>query len=125
MFYHIRTHFSTREYACTECDKSFIQKCGLDQHLLQAHGAGKTLFMCPCPGCEHTSKTKNNTVIHIARKHSEAWIPRAETSGENVCGNCSKVCGSATAYYYHATTCYGRQLPELKTLIASIVIRDK
>lgn len=43
--------------------------------------------------------------IHIARMHAES-IPPAAASGASVCVLCDRTFASATAYYYHAATCF-------------------
>jgi len=110
MFYHIkRNHTEVRDYVCTEpgCDKAFIQKAGLQQHMLQAHSAeGTTLLNCPC--CNHSCKMKANLIIHIGRKHGAGWIPPSEAGA---CQGCKKQFSSETAYYYHAVGCFTAPFP--------------
>ena len=117
MFYHLKKHAGDLSYKCTEvgCDRAFIQKSGLQQHVAQAHPNIKDannpysnqIYSCTEPGCEHTSRMKANLLIHIARKHSP-WIP----AYSSICTGCVKSFASATAYYYHATTCSGLKTSE-------------
>jgi hypothetical protein len=104
MFYHLKKHAGALDYVCSEpgCGKAFVQKSALDQHHLQAHAAGaeRTAWGCPC--CAHTTLTKANMVIHIGRMH--APLPVFEGGA---CGGCCKTMSSATAYFYHAMTCFG------------------
>ncbi len=104
MFYHMKKHVGALDYVCSEpgCGKAFVQKSALDQHRLQAHAAEgeRTEWGCPC--CAHTTLTKANMVIHIGRMH--APLPVFE---DGACGGCSKPMASATAYFYHAMTCFG------------------
>lgn len=40
------------KYQCTECDKSFPQKAGLDQHVNKKHTDPHEMTQWPCPVCE-------------------------------------------------------------------------
>ncbi len=117
MFYHMKKHAGVLDHVCAEpgCGKAFIQKAGLQQHMMQAHPAeGATIWNCPC--CDHTCKMKANLIIHIGRRHGTGWIPAAE---EGICTGCSKQFSSATAYYYHAVQCF--DAPEnMKAKLAAI-----
>jgi hypothetical protein len=107
MFYHMKKHRGDLDYACKEagCDKAFIQKSGLEQHMMQVHRK-ETAARWACPCCPHTCTMKPNMLIHIGRKHGNGWIPDAESKEACVCSSCSKELNSATAYYYHAVTCF-------------------
>jgi hypothetical protein len=107
MFYHMKKHTGNYDYPCKEagCDKAFIQKSGLEQHMMQVHRKEKGVqWSCPC--CDHTCTMKNNMMIHIGRKHGSGWIPEAETKVECLCNGCATVFNSDTAYYYHAISCF-------------------
>jgi uncharacterized Zn-finger protein len=104
MFYHMKKHTGDFSHVCAVpgCEKAFIQKAGLQQHMTQAHPPENAiLHSCPC--CDHTCKMKANLLIHIGRKHGDGWVPTAEN---NVCSGCDKSFSSATAYYYHAVQCF-------------------
>ena len=110
MFYHMKKHAGVMSHPCKEpgCGKAFIQKSGLQQHMMQAHAAeNATLWVCPC--CPHSSKMKANLTIHIGRKHGAGWIPPAT---DGACTGCKKEFSSVTAYYYHAVHCFLKQAPE-------------
>lgn len=117
MFYHLKKHAGILDYPCTEpgCTKAFIQKSGLQQHMAQAHSSKDAAnpytqtHACPHEGCDHSCSMKPNLLIHIARKHSP-WIPPYT----GTCTKCENTFKSATAYYYHASTCfdYGQILTE-------------
>jgi len=103
MFYHMKKHAGVLDHVCTEpgCGKAFIQKAGLQQHVMQAHPVeGATVWNCPC--CPHSCKMKANLIIHIGRKHGAGWIPPVGAD----CSGCKKTFSSATAYYYHAVQCF-------------------
>jgi hypothetical protein len=104
MFYHIKKHTGDMKYACSVpgCERRFIQKSGLTQHMAQAHPSSAPEWGCPC--CDHTCRMKANMTIHIARMHVESIPPAA--SGASVCVLCDRTFASATAYYYHAATCF-------------------
>ncbi len=115
MFYHMKKHAGDLTHVCNICSKGFIQKSGLQQHMIQAHpeaaaaaGCDVTEIACPC--CDHTCKMKSNLMIHIARKHGSGWVPAISCSG-GACKCCDKEFSSATAYYYHAVTCYADVAP--------------
>lgn len=116
MYYHMKKHTGEMSHFCGVCAKGFIQKSGLQQHMLQAHpcaaaaaGADVTGYNCPC--CDHSCKMKANLIIHIARKHGETWIPHMSTVTGGICSGCDRNFSSATAYYYHAATCFIDKAP--------------
>ena len=104
MFYHMKKHIGEMRHACTEpgCGKAFIQKSGLQQHMMQMHSPENVVpLSCPC--CDHTCKMKANLLIHIGRKHGGDWIPSMDAGS---CTGCKKLFSSPTAYYYHAVQCF-------------------
>ena len=114
MFYHMEKHKGVFKHVCEVCSKGFIQKSGLTQHMIQAHpveaaaaGYKVTDYACPC--CDHTCRVKSNLFIHIARKHGSGWVPAA--SGTTTCTGCAREFSSATAYYYHAVSCFADAAP--------------
>jgi hypothetical protein len=109
MYYHMKKHTGEMSHICGVCSKGFIQKSGLDQHMLQAHSTGVTEYECPC--CDHSCKMKANLVIHIARKHGDGWIPTVPTAGGAICTGCERSFSSPTAYYYHAAACFCAKAP--------------
>jgi KRAB domain-containing zinc finger protein len=106
MFYHIKRHEGVKKYACSDCDKTFVQKSGLDQHRLQAHTKEGDAPIWACPCCDHTSRVKSNLLIHIGRKHGEGWITPVAGAGACACEGCKRDFASATAYFYHAVQCF-------------------
>jgi hypothetical protein len=124
MYYHMKKHAGIRDYKCEVdgCDKAFIQKSALTQHMLQAHRADDTNSETSestagnpytCPFCPHNSaKTKANILIHIGRAHGDGWIPKMASGG--VCaGDCKgKLSSSDTAYAYHAVGCFIDYAPD-------------
>jgi hypothetical protein len=121
MHYHLKSHSGETKYACTQCDKKFIQKSGLTQHMAQVHvddasDTQKKIQTCwTCTLCQHVAKTKANMMIHIGRIHGKGWIPPMNDG----CNKCSKKFNSAGAYFYHATTCF-EPTPEVATAITAI-----
>jgi len=107
MFYHMKKHSGDARHVCKEpgCGKAFIQKSGLQQHMIQTHPIeGQTpSWSCPSEGCGHVCRMKANLIIHIGRKHGDDWIP--EFNGTS-CSGCSRDFASPTAYYYHAVQCF-------------------
>ena len=106
MFYHMKKHAGEMKHVCSVCSKGFIQKSGLTQHMLQAHPAPDAAPAWACPCCDHTAKMKANLVIHIGRKHGDGWIPGVTGAGACECTGCKRPFSSATAYYYHAVSCF-------------------
>lgn len=113
MYYHMLKHTGEVKHTCpvAGCGKGFIQKSGLTQHMNQVHAnvVDAAVFECPC--CDHTARQKPNLLIHIGRKHGDGWIPRAIGAGATLCQGCDKEFQSATAYYYHAVTCFKEKAP--------------
>ena len=111
MFYHMKKHAgdAARMHVCKEpgCGKAFIQKSGLQQHMMQTHPAEGQApsWKCPAAGCDHVCRMKANLIIHIGRKHGGGWIPPMDTTC-SACSGCKKPFASPTAYYYHAATCF-------------------
>jgi len=120
MHYHLKKHTGEASYACTVCDKKFIQKSGLTQHMAQIHTTNAPTWSCPFAECDHVAKSKANILIHVGRVHGDcgdcggcgdnskdAWIPRYKDN----CVQCGKVFNSAGAYYYHAVSCFATVAP--------------
>jgi hypothetical protein len=112
MFYHMKTHTGEKKYVCTEpgCEKAFVQKSGLTQHMRQIHpapDAATAAHACPC--CDHTAAIKSNLFIHIGRKHGADWIPAQCNNG--LCTGCDRFFASPTAYFYHAVACFDSDAP--------------
>jgi hypothetical protein len=109
MYYHMKKHAGALDHVCPieGCGKRFVHKSGLNQHVSQAHATTEPELACPC--CDHRCRTKANLLIHVARKHSDAWIPCREKSG--VCTGCTRTFASDTAYYYHAVQCFDAAMP--------------
>ena len=116
MFYHMKKHTGEKKYSCTECDSSFVQKSGLDHHRLVVHSPTQMHWNCPC--CAHVCHNKYNMLIHIGRRHGEGWIPALLPNGG--CPGCKKTFASATAYSYHATSCFGEDAPFSLELLCTV-----
>jgi hypothetical protein len=108
MFYHMKKHAGDARHVCQEpgCGKAFIQKSGLQQHMMQTHPDEDAApsWSCPVEDCDHVCRMKANLIIHIGRKHGEGWIPALSDTGS--CTGCKKSFASPTAYYYHAVQCF-------------------
>jgi hypothetical protein len=114
MYYHMKqTHTNESKYKCDECDKGFMQKSLLNNHIAVHHPdkSDCPTFNCPDKHCDHSSKTKGNLRIHILRIHFADEIDaiyKKRTSVETMqhkCRGCKESFKSKTAFYYHAMGC--------------------
>ena len=121
MYYHIKkNHTDDAPFKCEKCvgTPRFLQKSAYLHHCAQVHPetakeepnpyAG-VAFSCPAVGCEHSTHTKANILIHYARTHCKEWIPGYSKSA--ACAGCSKTFASSSAYLYHALTCLKASAP--------------
>lgn len=127
MHYHIMKNHSTKlPFECNRCENrpQFLQRCGFMNHLATKHADTPKLtekekeilggvtenpvisisFKCPHTGCNQSTKTKSNMLIHYARTHATEWIPAYVRGVE--CTNCNEHYSSSSAYLYHSITCF-------------------
>jgi|UniRef100_A0A6C0LMA3 hypothetical protein len=127
MHYHIMKNHSTKlPFECNRCENrpQFLQRCGFMNHLATKHADTPKLtekekeilggvtenpvisisFKCPHTGCNQSTKTKSNMLIHYARTHATEWIPAYVRGVE--CTNCNVNYSSSSAYLYHSITCF-------------------
>ncbi len=117
MYYHIKkNHTDDYKYTCTECNKGFMQKSMLRNHIATQHpelldNDDITEFKCPSKSCNYCSKTKGNLKIHIIRVHladevEEIYKKRkGEHSHPHRCLECKDTFKSMTSFYYHLVNC--------------------
>jgi hypothetical protein len=128
MYYHMKkNHARDLPFECTKCESHprFLQKSSYLHHVATHHPEdAKTDETNPyagvsfaCPGCEHTTHTKANMLIHYARTHCKEWIP--PYSKYACCEGCSKTFASSSAYLYHAITCLKDRAPPTHSSIMS------
>jgi len=114
MYYHVmKDHLKTCKFECNYCATTFLQKSLYLKHLATVHPKtphpSKTEknpyvgIAYQCGGCEHTSTTKGNCLIHYARTHA-SWIPVYKK--KESCTGCKLVFASSTAYLHHALQCF-------------------
>jgi len=105
MHYHIASaHIEEKPYNCSECKKGFVQKSLYEKHKLSVHPSRMDIVTYyQCGGCDHTSTTKGNSLIHYTRTHA-SWVPAYKKDSE--CTGCKKVFASSTAYLHHALYCF-------------------
>lgn len=133
MYYHIKkNHEKDFPFECTHCDThpKFLQKSAYLHHLATMHAdipdpegeknpyAGIE-FSCPSDGCEHTTHTKANMMIHYIRNHCKDWIPSFAKGAACTC--CKGEFGSSSAYYYHAAQCFKGTAPAAHTEKLSLI----
>jgi len=107
MYYHMKKHEGKLPFECDICKKDFVQKSSLDLHKLSKHKNTKKedlkTFKCVFDHCNFESITKANRRIHCLRKHFQDEV--AKIMDENKCLSCDKSFQSATAFYYHVSSC--------------------
>ena len=114
MHYHIaNSHLEEKSYKCIPCEKGFVQKGLYLKHLALMHpdsphpsATEKNPYAgthYQCGGCDHTSTTKGNCLIHYARTHA-SWIPAYKK--DSSCTGCDTPFASSTAYLHHAIYCF-------------------
>jgi hypothetical protein len=132
MYYHIKkNHTKDLPFECKKCDgcPRFLQKSSYLHHLATIHPeeakmtevgenpyAGVSVA-CPAAGCDHSTHTKANLLIHYARSHCKAWIP--SYSKGSSCGACKKEFNSSSAYLYHTISCMLSSAPADQATIIS------
>ena len=125
MYYHIKkNHTNDMPFKCDKCvgTPRFLQKSAYLHHCAQIHPTTTTTetdketnpyvgvsFSCPAAGCDHSTHTKANILIHYARTHCKEWIPAYSKSA--TCAGCSKTFASSSAYLYHALNCLKSAAP--------------
>ena len=62
-----RTHLNIKKFPCTECDKDFSGRDGLQEHLRIEHGDGIKKFLCD--DCGKCFLTSNRLKIHTNNTH--------------------------------------------------------
>jgi DNA-directed RNA polymerase subunit RPC12/RpoP len=118
MHYHLKRHeldntAKDTSYTCKECKKSFLQKQTLELHMKSKHAElleeDTTKIQCPHEGCEFTSLTKGNCIIHFLRIHYNEEIKKCMTVHKETktmeCHECGKDFTNASSFYYHCKDC--------------------
>jgi len=126
MHYHIMSHNDKLPFQCNRCTNTpqFKQRGAYLNHLATRHADNIKLtekekevlggitenpavaisFKCPHAGCNQTTKTKANMLIHYVRTHAKDWIPPYIRGAE--CTRCHHNYSSSSAYLYHTITCF-------------------
>jgi len=120
MYYHIKkNHEQDLPFECTDCNQKFLQRTSFLHHLATIHPDKPTVgneanpyagVSYDCPFCDHSTHTKANTLIHVARVHFKSWIPAF--SKTESCKCCQKSFASSSAYLYHSITCFKGIVPQ-------------
>ena len=111
MHYHMKKHYEDMKYECKICDKAFMQKQTLENHIHSKHPEQvecvQKAFVCPFPDCEFEASTKGNCIIHCIRIHYQDEIKEVLSVNEKKydCSNCSKSFASMSSFYYHCKKC--------------------
>ena len=72
---HLVVHGIGERYNCDQCDRAFIQKCNLNEHIRMQHEAVHI-----CHICQKEMANKPSLRYHIQNKHEEKTIPCDECS---------------------------------------------
>ena len=111
---HLNRHKESKINKCKFCDKVFLQKQTLENHLINFSGRGdhprleKERFECPHDSCDFSSSKKGNCRTHYMRKHvaeESTALLEEEENGEISCKTCKNVFGSIGLFYYHSIGC--------------------
>lgn len=107
MHYHMKTHLGKYDHKCTHCDKEFMYKQTLENHILAKHEDAKQEYYCVEKGCKFKSLTQGNCRIHWVRMHCKEMMAKTIQSNDDahVCKSCSKSFKGLTSFYYHAYDC--------------------
>lgn len=125
MHYHLKRHQiqkaaennkNNQGHTCKACNKVFLQKQNLELHIKSRHPellidsqTKNSRVCCPFDGCEFSSITKGNCIIHCLRVHyqeeiSQIMVIKPETKTIE-CSECDKEFNSSTSFYYHCKKC--------------------
>ena len=70
---HLVRHGSDTSFKCKQCDRSYVQKADLAQHMKQKHFVVKKKDMFQCDECDYATKTYCQLGYH-KKTHAEAQI---------------------------------------------------
>ena len=107
MHYHMKKHLEELNYVCKVCNKGFLQKQTLEQHVRVRHpDKNTTKHACPFD-CDFTANSKGNCIIHMIRIHfnekiKDIMLKDAKTI---TCTNCITEFNSSGSFYYHCKDC--------------------
>jgi hypothetical protein len=111
---HLNKHDKNKQNKCKFCDKVFLQKQILENHLINLSGKGdhpaleKERFECPDVSCDFSSSKKGNCRTHFMRKHlSKETTDLLDETVEGVisCRTCKNTFESEGSFYYHSLGC--------------------
>ena len=66
---HLATHTDERPFKCPQCDKAYIRKSSLTEHITQKHSVGKKRHECQVCGAGFMRRYKRDS--HMLAKHSD------------------------------------------------------
>ena len=134
MHYHMKKHQEELTHQCKLCKKGFLQKQTLDLHMRSKHpehtktkGEDAKKFKCPFDGCEFSSLTKGNCIIHCLRIHyreeMEEIMQVHDETKTITCTECDQEFHNSCSFYYHAKQCFpfdttDEKYNHVKTLLA-------
>lgn len=115
MSMHNRNIHSKPTLPCLYCDKLFVNKTFLNQHIKSHHSDEKTM---KCTQCNFTCKTKGTLYAHIARHYNyRRLFQKTWSVAHRLCSGCEKMV-SIEAMPYHAAKCMGAN-SKTKALLTS------
>lgn len=96
-------------HSCTECEKIYKSKQGLETHLWTSHdintGGKFKLLQCEHADCKFTAKLKTVLTNHVKNVHSEA---------KHICPTCKKTYASSGSLYKHRKLCGVEEITRIK-----------
>lgn len=101
---HRRNLHSKPTLPCLHCDKLFVNKTFLNQHIRAHHTDERTI---KCDQCNFTCKTKGTLLAHVARHYNYKRLFKKTWSVSHMqCTGCETMV-SIEAMPYHASKCMG------------------
>ena len=134
LHYHMKKHEGDFGFVCEICKHGFLHKVSLETHMASRHPDSMTqkdvnTYSCCADGCDFTSLTKSNLIIHFMRKHCSEEVKKnmipvegEDKKKEIQCRCCQNNFKSGTAFHYHIAKCFSsnniQAHPQLKEICA-------
>lgn len=111
--YHLDIHKGQLPHVCKVCNKGFLHKNVLENHIQAIHSTpdNTITYRCNVPGCDFTSIQKGNLIIHKSRKHClpivDDYLIKKERENSVIfhCSCCSVDYNSGSNFHHHILKC--------------------